>query len=407
MRDRQLTVSQAARALGRSITTLRRYDRRGILRARRDPANNYRYYTEDDVARFRQLTEAGRDQRELAELAQEVEYRFIDLFAGVGGLRLGFRDVGKGHCLFSSEIDRFACRTYEANFREAPEGDITKIGEGAIPAHDLLLAGFPCQPFSLAGVSKKNSLDRPHGFDDPTQGTLFFDIKRILKHHKPSAFLLENVKHLERHDRGRTFQVILDSLEGLGYHVHQKVIDAAGVVPQHRERIFIVGFDRDVPFTFPELPIEGPKLESILDPHEEVDPKYTLSSHLWGYLQDYADKHRKKGNGFGFSVADPDGVTRTLSARYHKDGSEILIGQPGANPRRLTPEECRRLMGFPDDFRFPDDVSDTQRYRQMGNAVVVPVVRAVAERLIGTLAAHYPPLMQTSLFDGPSNADAG
>ncbi|MGH9322080.1 MAG: DNA (cytosine-5-)-methyltransferase, partial [Vicinamibacteria bacterium] len=285
-------------------------------------------------------------------------------------------------------------------------GDITEIPETDIPSHDVLLAGFPCQPFSLAGVSKKNSLDRPHGFEDPTQGTLFFDIKRILAHHRPTAFVLENVKHLLNHDRGRTFRVIRDTLVDLGYELYHKILDAAGLVPQHRERIFLVGFDRPVPFTFPELPIEGPKLAKILELHEEVDQKYTLSDQLWEYLQKYAEKHRKKGNGFGYSLADPSGITRTLSARYQKDGSEILIDQPGKNPRRLTPEECRRLMGFPDRFRFPDDVSDTQRYRQMGNAVVVPVVRRVAERVVEVFNEHYPPLTQPSLFEESERASA-
>jgi len=342
--------------------------------------------------------DAGEGPAQENSNAPRAEFRFIDLFAGVGGMRFAFEKVG-GSCVFSSEIDRFACRTYEANFGETPAGDITEIAACEIPNHDVLVAGFPCQPFSLAGVSKKNSLDRPHGFEDPTQGTLFFEIKRILAYHRPRAFVLENVKHLQNHDRGQTFRVVCDALEGLGYDLHHRVLDAAGFVPQHRERIFIVGFDRPVPFVFPDLPIEGPRLARILSPHEEVDDRYTLSDHLWQYLQDYAEKHRKKGNGFGFSVADPDGVTRTLSARYHKDGSEILIDQPGKNPRRLTPEECRRLMGFPDRFRFPDAVSDTQRYRQMGNAVVVPVVQRVAEQVVETFNEHYPPLTQPSLFD--------
>jgi len=384
--------------LGRSVSTLRRYDRRGILRARRDPINQYRYYAESELVEFKLRFDAGRGVTAEGSAVPRAEFRFIDLFAGVGGMRFAFEKVG-GSCVFSSEIDRFACRTYEANFGETPAGDITEIPASEIPGHDVLVAGFPCQPFSLAGVSKKNSLDRPHGFDDPTQGTLFFDIKRILAHHRPRAFVLENVKHLQNHDRGQTFGVIRDALEGLGYDLHYRVLDAAGFVPQHRERIFIVGFDRAVPFSFPDLPIEGPKLARILAPHEEVDDRYTLSDHLWQYLQNYAEKHRKKGNGFGFSVADRDGVTRTLSARYHKDGSEILIDQPGKNPRRLTPEECRRLMGFPDRFRFPDDVSDTQRYRQMGNAVVVPVVQRVAEQVVETFNEHYPPLTQPSLFD--------
>jgi DNA (cytosine-5)-methyltransferase 1 len=346
-----------------------------------------------------------RSRRHRVEDLPKLEFRFIDLFAGIGGLRLAFESLG-GRCVFTSEIDRFACRTYEANFGDLPAGDITEIPSDEIPGHDILLAGFPCQPFSLAGVSKLGSLNRNHGFEDPTRGTLFFEIKRILAHHRPKAFLLENVKNLRNHDRGRTYKVIRQALEeDLGYRVFDAVLDAANVVPQHRERIFIVGFDRNVPFEFPDLPPVGPSLKTVLLDHDGVDPKYTLSDHLWKYLQDYAAKHRAKGNGFGFSVADPDGVARTLSARYHKDGSEILIGQgEGRNPRRLTPIECRRLMGFPEDFEFP--VSDTQAYRQLGNAVVVPLVERIAAEMVRTLAEHYPPLTQTSLFDDGETAAA-
>ena len=317
------------------------------------------------------------------------DFTFIDLFAGIGGTRTAFANNG-GQCLFSSEIDRFARQTYAANFGDEPEGDITEISTSDIPDHDVLVAGFPCQPFSLAGVSKHNALGREHGFKHPTQGTMFFEIQRILEEKKPSAFLLENVKNLKGHDKGRTLKIILDTLtdpEGLNYRVSYGVFDAAGVVPQHRERMYIVGFkDQSVDFEFPEItPVNGKvTFKSILE--EEPDPKYTISQHLWKYLQDYAAKHRAKGNGFGYGLVDPNDdhvITRTLSARYHKDGSEILIDTGGETPRRLTPRECSRLMGFPDDFLIP--VSDTQAYRQFGNSVVVPVVEQIADQLVSHL----------------------
>jgi DNA (cytosine-5)-methyltransferase 1 len=308
-------------------------------------------------------------------------FTFIDLFAGIGGFRLAFEAIG-GRCVFSSEIDPFAAITYEANFGEKPAGDITKISEEDIPAHDVLLAGFPCQPFSIAGVSKYESLGRKHGFDDRTKGTLFFEILRILRHHKPSAFLLENVKNLSGHDGGRTWETIRFSLHKLGYMVFAKVHDAKFVVPQHRERILIAGFKDSVLFEWPEIKDTRSRIRDILQP--EVDDKYTLSDRLWNYLKEYAAKHREKGNGFGYGLIDPNGITRTLSARYFKDGSEILVPQPGKNPRRLTPRECARLMGFPDSFHIP--VSDTQAYRQFGNSVVVPVVTPVAEVIVKTLA---------------------
>ncbi|TYO91466.1 DNA (cytosine-5-)-methyltransferase [Oceanicella actignis] len=339
-------------------------------------------------------------------------FRFIDLFAGIGGLRLGFEAVG-GRCVFTSEWDRHAQATYQANFRDGPDhvlaGDIRAVAAEEIPAHDVLLAGFPCQPFSIAGVSKKNALGRAHGFACDTQGTLFFDVARIIAHHRPAAFLLENVKNLTSHDRGRTFSVIMRTLEReLGYDVSWRVLDAKGFVPQHRERIFIAGVRRDLgrPVDLAALevpdPSTGPKLRSILhreDGSEPADPaylddagrvlpKYTLSDKLWRYLQDYAEKHRRRGNGFGFGIVGPDDVARTLSARYYKDGSEILVRQvEGRNPRRLTPRECARLMGFDQpgraDFSIP--VSDTQAYRQFGNAVVVPVVKAVARHMAPTI----------------------
>lgn len=332
-------------------------------------------------------------------------FRFIDLFAGIGGLRRGFEDLG-GRCVFTSEWDKYSKQTYLANFscEHDIEGDITKVPVGQIPAHDLLLAGFPCQPFSIAGVSKKNALNRPHGFADETQGTLFFNVAQIIRHHRPKAFLLENVKNLVNHDRGRTFEVIYRTLTAeLGYQVHWKIINSKSFVPQQRERIFIVGFREANDFTFDDLdlpdPLNGPRLGSILHPEdgtEEIDApytrgnigavsdRYTLTDHLWAYLQGYAEKHRAAGNGFGFGLVGPGDVARTLSARYYKDGSEILVAQPGRNPRRLTPRECARLMGFdePGGREFVIPVSDTQAYKQFGNSVVVPVVRAVAEHML-------------------------
>lgn len=317
-------------------------------------------------------------------------FTFVDLFAGIGGLRFGLERVG-GRCLFSCEWDRYAQKTYKAWFDEVPHGDIRKLDLNAIPEHDILAAGFPCQPFSIAGVSKKKSLGREHGFADKTQGTLFFHLATIIELKRPPVLLLENVKNLKSHDQGRTWQVIKSTLDDLGYVIFDKVIDAAGWVPQHRERVFIVGFDKHVfgdrpGFTFPSPP-EGPppKLRDILE--EKPDAKYTLTPHLWTYLQNYAARHREKGNGFGFGIADPDGVTRTLSARYYKDGSEILLKQNGRKPpRRLTPRECARLMGFPEGLKTV--VSDTQAYRQFGNAVVPLVAHAVAREIVQVLAAH-------------------
>lgn len=310
------------------------------------------------------------------------KFRFIDLFCGIGGFRIAFERAG-GECVFSSDWDKYSQITYEANFGEKPWGDIHTKAIADIPQHDILCAGFPCQPFSLAGVSKKQSLGRKHGFEDVKQGNLFFDLAKILAHHRPDAFVLENVKNLKSHDRGNTFEVIHRTLTTeLGYHVHYKIIDAQRVVPQHRERIFMVGFREPRYFEFPEFPKQGPTLDTILE--KEVPAKYTLSDHLWQYLQDYAKKHAAAGNGFGFGLFNGRDVARTLSARYHKDGSEILISQgPGKNPRRLTPRECCRLMGYPSDYKIP--VSDTQAYRQFGNSVVVPVVEAIAEAVVQTL----------------------
>lgn len=307
-----------------------------------------------------------------------IAFSFIDLFAGIGGTRMAFERVG-GKCVFSSEIDKFARQTYFTNFGEMPVGDIRNVVEKDIPEHDILLAGFPCQPFSISGVSKRKSLNMPHGFRDKTKGTLFFDIARILEAKRPRAFLLENVKHLKHHNKGRTYRIIRETLEEeLGYDVHDTIIDARSLVPQHRERIFIAGFCRPEPFKFPEMGDRRSRLGDILE--KDVDPKYTLTDHLWNYLREYAARHKARGNGFGYSVANLDGTTRTLSARYYKDGSEILIPQEGKNPRRLTPRECARLMGFPESFKIP--VSDTQAYRQFGNSIVVPVVEKIAEAMI-------------------------
>lgn len=330
-------------------------------------------------------------------------FRFIDLFAGIGGIRQAFESIG-GECVFTSEWDDYAQKTYAVNYPEGHpiNGDITLIDANEIPDHDVLLGGFPCQPFSIAGVSKKNALGRAHGFQDETQGTLFFDVARIIDQKRPKAFLLENVKNLQSHDKGRTFDVIQRTLsQELGYQIHCKVIDGAHFVPQHRERILIVGFRDPVIFDWGmvDLPPKGAHLLGEIlhrdkdEPYIESDgdkyfdhkagrvlDKYTLTDKLWTYLQDYKKKHQAAGNGFGFGLVTPDSVTRTLSARYYKDGSEILVSQGSRkNPRRLTPRECARLMGFSDSFKIP--VSDTRAYKQFGNSVVVPVMEAVARAL--------------------------
>jgi DNA (cytosine-5)-methyltransferase 1 len=338
-------------------------------------------------------------------------FTFIDLFAGIGGIRMAFEGLG-GHCVFTSEWDSYAQKTYADNYPGGHQinGDITKVAAADIPDHDVLLAGFPCQPFSIAGVSKKNALGKAHGFACETQGTLFFDVARIIAEKRPRAFLLENVKNLVSHDKGRTFEVICRTLKDeLGYDIHHRVIDGAHFVPQHRERILIVGFREPVNFDFNAIPLpeKGNRtLREILhrtdgsEPHlawdgnrffnhdsHQVDPKYTLTDKLWAYLQGYAEKHRAKGNGFGFGLVTPDNVARTLSARYYKDGSEILVYQgERTNPRRLTPRECARLMGFPDAFRIP--VSDTRAYKQFGNSVVVDVMAHVARLMQPVLEAE-------------------
>lgn len=382
LRERaSLSIEEAAKLMHVSDRSIRRYEIVGP-RGSEAPALVMEF--------MRRMANA-----QLPKIAPETtSFRFIDLFAGIGGLRRPFEEIG-GKCVFTAEWDRYSRQTYAANFHDNPfehelAGDVRPYAEEPwkVPEHDVLLAGFPCQPFSIAGVSKKNALGRPHGFLCDTQGTLFYDLAKIIRFHEPSAFLLENVKNLERHDGGRTFATIMHVLTNeLGYHVDYRVISSAPWVPQKRERVFIVGFKDKSAFSFNDLKIpEGrhPVLGDILE--RNVDPKYTLTQHLWNYLQGYKEKHAKAGNGFGYSTFGPNDVSRTLSARYYKDGSESLILQLGNRPRRLTPRECARLMGFDEpqgnSFRIP--VSDTQAYRQFGNAVVMPVVRAVA----GIMAPH-------------------
>lgn len=358
-----------------------------------------------------------------ARTDRRADFTFIDLFAGIGGLRYGFEAIG-GKCVFTCERDKYSQLTYKANFPDDDHdiaGDINDVTLDDIPAHDVLLAGFPCQPFSIAGVSKKNALRRPHGFACDAQGTLFFRLAEIIRHHRPRAFVLENVKNLVSHDKGNTFRVIRQVLEEeLGYHIDWRVLDAKSWVPQHRERIFIVGFRDPCDFSFDGMqvpdPAAGPKLATILHSEDgreapeapytvgnigNVSGKYTLTPKLWQYLQDYAAKHRAKGNGFGFGLVGPEDTSRTLSARYFKDGSEILVRREGGRPRRLTPRECARLMGFETDGRhFVIPVSDTQAYRQFGNAVVVQAVEAVAQYmqpwLIQALREDPAPIMMES-----------
>lgn len=382
-----LSIQEAAQILDLGLRTIYRYDNGEVI-----PQKSVIITLETYL------------QKKEGNKSSIPQFTFIDLFAGIGGLRKGFEPFG-GKCIFTSEWNEYAQKTYKANYDCDHDvlGDITKIELETIPSHDFLLAGFPCQPFSIAGVSKKNSLNRPHGFCCETQGNLFFEVAKIINYHKPKAFLLENVKNLVNHDKGRTFKIIHQTLtEELGYHIQWKVIDAKSWVPQHRERIFIVGFKEPNNFNFDDFyipnPLTGPKLKSILHPEDgseliekaftdgkdaKVLSKYTLSDKLWDYLQAYAKKHKEKGNGFGFGLVGPEDVSRTLSARYYKDGSEILINQINKNPRRLTPRECSRLMGFdkPAESKFIIPVSNTQAYKQFGNAVAVPVVQSIAEFL--------------------------
>lgn len=342
------------------------------------------------------------------KLVEGIPFTFIDLFAGIGGLRLGLQRVG-GRCVFSSEWDKYAQKTYSAWFGEVPHGDIRKIKPSDIPDHDVLAAGFPCQPFSIAGVSKKKSLGKAHGFKDATQGTLFFHLATVIEIKRPPVILLENVKNLKSHDGGKTWQVIRSTLESLDYVIHDRILDAGSWVPQHRERIFIVGFDRREfgnapPFEFPEPPKgPAPRFRDILDP--DTPERYTLTNHLWNYLQEYAAKHKAKGNGFGFGMTDLEGVSRTLSARYFKDGSEVLIPQTGRNPRRLSPREAARLMGFPDEL--PIVVSDTQAYKQFGNAVVPLVAEAVARQMVKVFGSHLTRRANGCLFKTASRKKSG
>ena len=325
-----------------------------------------------------------------APLQDPISFTFVDLFAGIGGFRIALEKLG-GRCVFTSEWDKYSRQTYEAWFGDVPSGDIQDVNPKDIPDHDLLAAGFPCQPFSLAGVSKKNSLGRAHGFHCDTQGTLFFNLALIIEAKRPAMLLLENVKNLKSHDRGRTWRVIKNTLTELNYWVFDEIVDAAGWVPQHRERIYIAGFNRTVfedepAFEFPVPPQKRPRFGDILE--SSPDSKYTISDQLWKFLQAHAEKHRAKGNGFGFGIADPDGVSRTLSARYHKDGAEILIAQDGKTPRRLTPRECARLMGFDSWCENKIVVSDKQAYRQFGNAVVPKVIEAISRNMLAAGAPY-------------------
>ncbi|MFL2985111.1 MAG: DNA (cytosine-5-)-methyltransferase [Candidatus Poseidoniaceae archaeon] len=326
--------------------------------------------------------------------------KFIDLFSGIGGFRLALEELGC-NCVFSSEIDEYARQTYFKNFGSEPFGDIKEISEESIPEHNLLVAGFPCPGFSIAGVSKNNSLGRNHGLDHK-QGDLFFEILRVLKHSRPNAFLLENVDNLRTYKKGKVWEIMEKELIGLGYSVSTEIIDANLVVPQHRKRIFIVGLRDTSEFAFPEIEKKEIRLRDILE--NEVDDKFTLGDATWVYLQQHKALHDAKGNGFGYSFADPDtSTTRTLTARYWKDGSEILIEQKGKNPRKLTPRECARLMGFPDDFEIP--VSNTQAYKQFGNAVVPEITKRILESILQIIGKA--PLTRTPYTPSTSISKVG
>ncbi|MEA5485315.1 MULTISPECIES: DNA cytosine methyltransferase [Pseudanabaena] len=307
----------------------------------------------------------------------QTSYRAIDLFAGIGGIRLGFQQVFENQIefVFASEIDKYARITYENNFGDIPHGDITKVDPQDIPAFDFLLAGFPCQPFSHAGLKK--------GFDD-IRGTLFFDIAKIVEFHHPKVVFLENVKGFKNHDQGNTFAVVKKTLNEFGYKVFAEVLNAKDFgVPQNRERIYIIGFlNQDIDFTFPIGGSKDVKLGNILE--TKVDSKYTISDKLWEGHQRRKAEHQAKGNGFGYSLFnDESSYTSTISARYYKDGSEILIEQKNENPRKLTPREAGRLQGFPDEFKII--VSDVQAYKQFGNSVAVPVIEHLAISILNCL----------------------
>jgi DNA (cytosine-5)-methyltransferase 1 len=389
-----------------------RYNQRQLAELLDVSARTVARWEHHETALPTMLAPALREVLGLKQPEDNPEFTFIDLFAGIGGIRMGYEAHG-GRCVFTSEWNKFSEKTYLTNFPDDQDaghtfiGDIQQYEAELVPDHDVLLGGFPCQPFSIAGVSKKNALGRAHGFEDATQGTLFFDVARIIDEKRPAAFMLENVKNLRSHDKGKTFAVIMATLEEeLGYEVHTKIIDGISFTPQHRERIIIVGFREPTDFTWDdlELPPVGPKLETILHRTDGTEPvlewdgdryfdhenrkvqdKFTLTPRLWAYLQAYAAKHKAAGNGFGFGLVHPTGTSRTLSARYYKDGSEILVAQGTDRPRRLTPRECARLMGFDDTFRIP--VSDTQAYRQFGNSVVAPVMQEVARIVAPRVAA--------------------
>ncbi len=336
-------------------------------------------------------------------MSENSKFKFIDLFAGIGGFRTAFERSG-AECVFSSDYNKYSQITYKANYNSEISGDITQVKSEEIPDFDILCGGFPCQPFSIAGVSKKNALGLKHGFDDEKQGNLFFELERIIRDKRPKAFFLENVKNLKSHDSGKTWFVIESTLKNLGYNIFSKIVNGKYYVPQHRERIFIVGFSKEfsssINFAFPEYPTQRLyELKDIIE--KEVDAKYTLSDHLWNYLQDRKEKQKEKGNGFGFGLVDleKDRHTRTLSARYYKDGSEILIKQNNKNPRRLTPRECAKLMGFDDSFKIV--VSDTQAYRQFGNSVIVPAIQATANQIVQIL--QNPQLSDENYWQNYSN----
>lgn len=315
---------------------------------------------------------------------EECRFTQIDLFAGIGGIRQPFQKHG-GYNVYSSEWDKFAQTTYRINYGEIPDGDITLVNEKDIPDHDILLAGFPCQPFSQAGLHK--------GFED-TRGTLFFDIARILNEKRPKAFMLENVKQLRGHDKGNTIKVILSVLDELNYYVpNPQILNGYHFgLPQNRERIIIVGFNRDyLPENFKEFEYPVGQIDEkvcvgdVLE--ESVGERFTISDKLWEGHQARKKKHKKKGNGFGFALFNEDSkYTSTISARYYKDGSEALIEQSGKNPRMLTPRECARLQGFPEDFIIP--VSNAQSYKQFGNSVCISVIEAVAIAMLDYLGEY-------------------
>jgi DNA (cytosine-5)-methyltransferase 1 len=301
---------------------------------------------------------------------------FIDLFAGIGGIRLGFEQAGF-HCVYGNEVDQSAAQTYKGNHGDIDTRDIRKVHETDIPYHDVLCAGFPCQPFSKAGVSARTSLGRKHGFDDEKQGNMFFEILRIVRHHKPRAIFLENVSNLEKHDQGRTLKTIQRRLEKLGYQVNYKVLDASLKVPHRRKRIYIVALLGKKSFNFPKIRQQKRYLTDILEP--SPGPEYTISDLLWRSHQERTERNRRKGNGFAHYLVNTEGIANTLTARYGKDGRENLVPQKRQNPRKLTPRECARLMGFPDSFKLPEH--RTPAYRQLGNSVCVPLIKAIAGNL--------------------------